>query len=159
MTMKEIALLILLVFPVAASPDELSKDEQAVWKLEMAYWEHVKNNDIPAYRSLWDERFVGWPGFSEKPLGKKNIHEWIAQYHSDPSKRPDYELTLGSVRAYGDVVAAHYLVRIFLLSVDTGEKIGDDRISRITHTWQRRGVTWQIVSGMSGSLIDTTDDE
>jgi hypothetical protein len=116
MAIKDIALLILLVFPVAASPDELSKDEQTVWKLEIAYWEHVKYNDIPAYRSLWDERFVGWPSFSEKPLGKKNIHEWIAQYHSDPSKRPDYELTLGSVRAYGNVVAAHYLVRIFLLS-------------------------------------------
>lgn len=159
MIVRDIALLILLVFPLAASPDELSKEEQAVWKLEIAYWEHVKNNDIAAYRALWDERFVGWPRFSETPLGKKNIHGWIGQYHSDSSKKLDYELTVGSVRAYGDVVAAHYLVRFFLLSVDTGEKIGADRVSRITHTWQRRGDTWQIVSGMSGSLISTTDDD
>lgn len=159
MIIRNAALLILLVFPLAASPDELSKDEQAVWKLEMAYWDHVKNNDVPAYRSLWDERFVGWPGFSKKPLGKKSIHEWIAQYHRDPAKKLDYELTLGSVRAYGDVVAAHYLVRYVLLSVDTGEEVGDERISRITHTWQRRGDTWQIVSGMSGTLIGTTEDD
>lgn len=65
----------------------------------------------------------------------------------------DYELTMGSVRAHGDVVAAHYLVRYRKVSADTGEQIGDETVSRITHTWQRRGDTWQIVTRMSGTWV------
>lgn len=52
----------------AARADELTDDEKSVRDREHAYWEYVKNNDIPGYRSLWDERFVGWPGFSRTPM-------------------------------------------------------------------------------------------
>ena len=61
----------LLFLVICTSPTFADKaaDEEAVWKLEEAYWQFVKNNDIDGYRSLWDERFVGWPGFSESPVG------------------------------------------------------------------------------------------
>jgi len=52
-----------------AIADEMNADEKAVWALEETYWVNVKSNDIPGYRSLWDERFVGWPGFSRQPMG------------------------------------------------------------------------------------------
>lgn len=144
---------VLLFFPLFTVADELSADEQAVWALEEAYWEYVQSNDIHAYRSLWDERFVGWPGFSRTSVDKASIHKWIAQYHDDDAEYFDYELTPESIRAYGDVVAAHYLVRYSLRTVETSEIIGQPVESRITHTWQRRDDTWQIVTGMSGTLI------
>lgn len=149
----KLLLIAMLIIPLSSLADKLNSDEQAVWQLEEAYWQYVMANDTKAYRSLWDDRFVGWPGFSRAPLGKASIHEWIAQYHDDDADYFDYELTIGSVRDYGDVVAAHYLVQYFMRSVETSEKIGNGVTSRITHTWQRRGDTWQIVSGMSGTLI------
>ena len=137
---------------------DLSDDETAVWNLENAYWEYVKANDISGYRSLWDEGFVGWPGFSEMPLGKANIHEWVTALHSNLGTRVEYELTIGSVRAYGDIVAAHYLVRFSVHSETTGEIVDDEIVSRITHTWQRQGDSWRIVTGMSGSWIGASSD-
>ena len=87
-------------------------------------------------------------------MGKESIHEWIPPLHADPSLTYDYRLTQEAVRSFGpDIVVAHYLVRGFYRSVDTNEVVGIESVSRITHTWQRRGDTWQIVTGMSGTLI------
>jgi ketosteroid isomerase-like protein len=137
---------------------ELTDDEMAVWDLEIAYWQYVKANDIPGYRSLWDEGFVGWPGFSEMPLGKAKIHEWVTGLHNYPGTGVEYDLEMGSVRAYGDVVAAHYLVRYSVRSETTGEIVVDEVVSRVTHTWQRQGDTWRIVTGMSGTWVGEPDD-
>ena len=154
-----IAFLAFLICTFPTFSDELTKDEQAVWDLEVAYWEYVKSNDIPSYQALWDESVVAWPGFSKTPMmGKENVHEWFQPYHEKLSETFDYELTFGAVRSFGDVVATHYLVRILLLSAETGEVLGDDQVAWVTHTWQRRGDTWQIVTGMSGSLISEVEE-
>lgn len=59
--MKKLSLLLVLFFlPLAASARDLTPDEAAAWQLEEAYWQHVKANDLDGYRTLWDERFVGW---------------------------------------------------------------------------------------------------
>ncbi len=154
-----ITFLAFLICTFPAFSDELTKDERAVWDLEVVYWEYVKSNDIPNYQALWDKSVVAWPGFSKTPMmGKENVHEWFQPYHEKLSETFDYELTFGAVRSFGDVVATHYLVRIFLLSAETGEVLGDDQVARVTHTWQRRGDTWQIVTGMSGSLISEVEE-
>ena len=147
------SVLIAVLFGLATHAAELTADEKAVWDLENAYWEYVKANDIPGYRSLWDERFVGWPDFSEMPLGKAKIHEWVTELHSKPGTHVDYDLKMAAVRAYGDVVAAHYLARYSARSDATGEVVGNEVVARITHTWQRQGNTWRIVTGMSGTWI------
>lgn len=128
-------------------------DVLAVWHLEEAYWEYVKANDLEGYRTLWDERFVGWPGFSDSPLGKAQIADWIVPLHANPKERYDCELTKKAVRAFGDVVVAHYLVRDFFRGAENGEVVRELDTYRITHTWQRRGDTWQIITGMSGAQV------
>ena len=155
---RAVAILIAVSVGSIVFADELTDDEKAVWDLEIAYWEYVKANDIPGYRSLWDEGFVGWPSFSEMPLGKANIHEWVTELHSETGAGVEYELTIGSVRGYGDIVAAHYLVRYSVRSDETGKIFGDEIVSRITHTWQRQGDAWRIVTGMSGSWIGESGD-
>lgn len=87
-------------------------------------------------------------------MGKQSIHGWIAPLHEDPNRIHDYRLTREAVRSFGeDIVVVHYLVRQFFRSVDTDDIVGTESVSRITHTWQRRGETWQIITGMSGTLI------
>ncbi len=153
------AFLVLLICAFPALPEQLTEDEQVVWDLEVAYWEYVKGNDIPGYRSLWDDDVVAWPSFSRAPvMGKEDIHEWFQPYHEDLSKSFDFELTREAVRSFGNVVVTHYLVRIFLRSAETGEVMANDQIAGVTHTWQQRGDTWQIVTGMSGSLISEDEE-
>ena len=142
-------LLLLIVSPLAfAGPAD---DEAAVWQLEQDYWEYVKANDLDSYRALWDQRFVGWPGFSPHPLGKENISDWIPPLHEDPERELDIELKQEAVRSFGDIVVAHYLFKFIYRHPRTGEMIDEGNWGRITHTWQRRGDTWEIVTGMSAS--------
>lgn len=128
-------------------------DEQAVWDLEMAYWEYVKSNNTEGYLTLWDDGFVGWPGFSESPVGKDEIANWIGPLHENPEESYDYELTRKAVRSFGDVVAVHYLVRDFMRSASTGEIVRPLDTYRITHSWQRNGDSWKIITGMSSSQV------
>ena|GEM_PF-5349535 len=82
------------------------------------YSQYVKNNDIENYRNLWDDQFVGWPRFSESPIGKEKIVDWIAPLHKNPDEVFDYELTRKAVRSFGDIVVVQYLVREFMRSKD-----------------------------------------
>ena len=141
---------LLTAFPLHA--DNPSADEQAVWKLEEAYWAYVKANDLDGYRTLWDDRFVGWPGFSPEPVGKDQIADWIPPLHANSGEQYDYELTKTALRAFGDdIVVVHYLVRDFFRDPTTGDVVRELDTYRITHTWQRRGDSWQIITGMSGA--------
>ncbi len=151
--MRSIAVttLLSLCFSLPTLSAELTEAEQAVWDLEEAYWQYVKNNDVGGYRTLWDERFVGWPGFSKKPVGKENIADWIPPLHENPTETYDYELTREAVRSFGGVVVVHYLVRDFLRSASTGEVVRQLDVDRITHTWQRKGNSWRIITGMSSA--------
>ena len=145
-----LALLITLFVSVPLWSDAVS-DEKAVWNLEEAYWKYVKNNDVKGYLTLWDDRFIGWPGFSKEPMEKVHITDWIAPLHKDPAERYDYELTPKAIRSFGDVLVVHYLVRDFYRSASTGEIVRPLDEYRVTHTWQRKGKTWQIITGMSGA--------
>jgi hypothetical protein len=132
----QIAALLICQFGVVMFAHAGSADEETVWSLEESYFVYVKNNDIDGYLTLWDERFVGWPCGSLKPKTKENIADWIPTLHADPSKIYEYELKREAVRSFGEVVVAHYLVRSFFRSSETGEIVRKRGVSRITHTWQ-----------------------
>lgn len=150
--MRKFVFTIILCFLVLAPVwADNAADEKAVWNLEEAYWKYVKNNDVNSYRTLWDDNFVGWPGFSNEPVGKSNIGDWIAPLHKNPAEQYDYELTPKAVRSFGDVVVVHYLVHDFYRSPSTGQIVRQLDEYRITHTWQRRHETWQIITGMSSA--------
>jgi hypothetical protein len=143
-----LSLWLLLLAPQlsGASP---AADERAVWRLEHKYWEYAKANDVPRYLTLWDERFVGWPGGKKSPVGKAEIAGWIAPLHEQTGKQFDYELTQEASRSFHNVVVVHYLVRYFYRSSESGKVVEELGVSRITHTWQRRGSAWRIITGMS----------
>jgi ketosteroid isomerase-like protein len=138
----------MLAVPLTAQ--EMTPDEQAVWKLEEQYWVYVRNSDLEGYRTLWDDRFVGWPSFSPKPVGKGSIGEWIPPLHADSEQKFQYTLEPMAVRSFGDVVVAHYLVKERWVSAKTGQ-VTRSEAARITHTWQRKGDGWVIITGMSSA--------
>jgi len=144
-------LLLSLMLPALCLADDLTSDEFAVWQLEETYWKYVKAGDLEAYRTLWDENFVGWPDWAEHPQGKAVIGDWIPPLHADPERLYDYRLQKEAVRAFGDSVATHYLVWDIWRDASTEAILEEEGPFRITHTWQRRGDSWQIITGMSAS--------
>ena len=152
-----IAALLLISLPLTAQAQETdhsetvgqTPDEQAVWALEHNYWRYAENADYESYRALWDDSFVGWPGGTELPTGKSNIDSWIGEAHADPTRRVVFWIQPMASGQFGDVVVVHYLYGGNWLDAETGEVVESFGEGRITHTWQRRGDSWQIITGMS----------
>ena len=125
---------------------DMSAREQEVWRFEEDYWKYVKARDLESYLSLWHEDFVGWPGFSTKPVRKDSIGDWT----QDPdSKLTAYELRPAAVQLFGNTAVTHYAVSI-RWSNRSGET--ESEVSRITHTWMKDGERWLIIGGMSAPL-------
>ncbi len=137
---------VMLVVGASSLFAQQSAEEQAVWKLEHAYWEYVKANDLVSYRSLWHENFVGWPRTSACPARKDHITDWIAGYTSKGMHLSSYELKPAESQATGGIVVTYCW-----LTSDWMDKDGHDQrgTMRVTHTWVRMGSGWQILGGMS----------
>jgi hypothetical protein len=146
-----VVLLIGLYWPIPASAQSQSVSE--VWALEDDYWRFVKAGDVESYRTLWHEKFIGWPCDRDKPLRKSSIGDWVREIR-DKKIKVTSVLTREGAEDFGAIVVVHYR----FTRVDTypeGRVEGRGRESKITHTWMRVGNTWQIVGGMCGGLAPT----
>jgi hypothetical protein len=124
-----------------------------VWDRETEYWTYVKAGDVENYRTLWHERFIGWPCGSAHPLRKDAIGNWVQEIR-DKHIKAAVDLTREGAEDFGDIVVVHYQFS----RVDTfpdGHVEGKGEISKITHTWMRVGDTWLIIGGMCGGLPDS----
>jgi ketosteroid isomerase-like protein len=130
----------------AASPPPASADEQALWKLERAYWRYVQDNDLAAYSNLWHKDFLGWPASSAAPVRKDHITDWITSQTSQGLAFQAGEFRPASVQVTGNVAMAAYWITFKWLDKD-GQ--GAAHTLRITHAWLRDGNDWRIIGGMS----------
>ena len=136
-----------------ASPVQgsLGKAEQEIWNLENTYWDDVKANDLEKYRALWHDDFVGWPSVSPEPVRKDHITNWITSNTSKGLKLQSFEIERRAIKVTGDIAIDHYRIKMNWAKADTGDVARTDT-TRITHTWIRRGDTWQIIRGMSAPV-------
>ena len=123
-----------------------SADEQAVWKLEHSYWEHVKAQDVASYKSLWHENFMGWPSFSPQPLRKDHVADWMISYQAKGLRLKSYSLTPAASQATGQSVVVFYQITTEWTGPNASEQ---SEALRVMHTWLRGDNGWQIISGMS----------
>jgi Domain of unknown function (DUF4440) len=123
-----------------------SAEEQAVWKLEHAYWDDVKVLDLESYRSLWHPDFVGWPAWSAKRVRKDHITDWLNAYIAKGLQLKAYELKPADSQAEKNIVVTYYW-----LTEDWADNAGHEQRSTIhvIHTWIRSGKGWLIIAGMS----------
>ena len=127
-----IILLLLIAFSTLIHAQETSAEKE-VWQQEVAYWRYVSSGDSKSFKTLWSDRFTGWPDDAARPVDKSNIDVW---------KISDYKLTPLSVREHDkDTVITLYCAKTTVDGKTTEE--------RLTHTWQREKGRWHIVGGMA----------
>jgi ketosteroid isomerase-like protein len=144
----------LFVAVTAAAFAEGSDKQQAqIWKLEKAYWEYVKANDLEQYRALWHENFVGWPFVSPAPVRKDHITDWITANTSKGITLQSYSIEQLAIHVTKDIATNYYRINATWAN-DEGAQIKTDRL-RITHTWIRTHGAWQIIGGMSSPVNAT----
>jgi hypothetical protein len=131
--MKYLAILLLAIACTTQIHAQETAAEKEVWQQEQAYWRYVSSGDSKSFKTLWSDRFTGWPDDVSQPVDKSQIDVW---------KISDYKLTPLSVREHGkDIVITFYCARTTVDGKTTEE--------RLTHTWQRENGQWHIVGGMA----------
>jgi len=146
--MKMHRLWIAVVLCALTSFGQQSANEQTVWNLEHSYWEYVKAKDVPRYKDLWHDNFLGWPSFSAQPQRKNHVADWLIQYNANGLGLKSCDLKPAGSQATGDLVVVHYLVTTVWTKKDRSEQT---ETRRIMHTWLRGERGWQIISGMSAA--------
>ena len=135
-----------LAFSAEPVSPSLSRDEEALWNLERAYWRYVENNDLASYSALWHQNFLGWPSVSAAPVRKDHITDWITSQTSKGLKFKTDEFKPAAIQVTNDIAFAGYWITFRWLDKD-GK--GAPYTLRITHAWVRSGKDWQIIGGMS----------
>ena len=125
----------------ALAQQHATTDVDQVWKNEEAYWRYLKAGDREHFLALWSPDFVGWPVADEHPVNKAAIESRF-------NTITVYELHRESVDRHGSFVVTFYRATRTQRAPD-----GSTRtiITRISHTWMKRGNTWQIVAGMGAA--------
>ncbi|HJT81316.1 MAG TPA: nuclear transport factor 2 family protein [Chthoniobacterales bacterium] len=145
-------IILILLMAANAVAKEATQTDNEIWKLEKAYWEYVKANDLEKYRSLWHDDFVGWPSVSSAPARKDHITDWITANTSKGLKLQSYAIEELAVQVTGDVAINHYRVKANWGTLDKPD--AQTTAVRITHTWIRTKDSWQILGGMSCPVND-----
>jgi hypothetical protein len=146
-----------ICLPLAAAAQ--SKNVSEVWAREDDYWRFVKAGDVERYRSLWHEKFIGWPCDQPHPMAKASIGDWVQKIR-DQKIKVTAEIVHEGAQDFGSVVVVHYSVRYTDSDPDNRvEKdiVGPGDHSKITHTWMKASNTWLIIGGMCGPLKSGAD--
>jgi ketosteroid isomerase-like protein len=145
-TLARIAFCFLLTAIALPSIHAQAKPEQTIWTLEHDYWRYVETNNLSAYRNLWDENFLGWPGVSPEPVRKDHITDWITSQTKKDLTFKTIEFKPASIQVTGDLGVVCYWLTYKWQSKDG---TATARTNRVFHTWIRTEQGWRIISGMS----------
>jgi hypothetical protein len=120
----------------------LSPQQKEVWAGEQNYFRYLQAKDLKNFMSLWDDNFVGWQDYSERPLRKSDIESGVKEelQTTPTSTRPNPMPKPEAIAVFGDVAVTHY----FWPDADETSPFK----YRITHTWRRGPEGWRIISGM-----------
>ena len=126
----------------------IEKIQNEVWQMEERYWKYVKEKDLQAYLTLWDEKFIGYP--SNNIIGNKaHITDWLIDLYKDKTGVFSYELNRKIENVFDDIVIVLYDVT----QQWTNEKneVVKKRTYKITHTWKKSDNGWLIIGGMGAN--------
>ena len=153
---RMILLLVTICLPKAAGSAQssqpgrgaLSPQQTEIWNQELNYFQYLQARDFKKYMSLWDDRFVGWPGYLEHPVGKRDIEQEVAEEFRAQQMTMIAVPKPESVVASGDVGVTYYV----LIQTDGSSQFR----YRVSHTWLKGPSGWHIIGGMSCDVSQTS---
>lgn len=121
--------------------------EDEAWHMEVLYWEYVQKIDTVAYKTLWHEDFIGYPGFGDGVSDIGRIASWIPDLHKNPDLTFSYTLYKKALNALEDVVIVFYDADE--IWTNNQNQVVRKETYKITHTWKNVDGKWVILGGMA----------
>ena len=139
-------IILFIISGTIASAQTKEQMANEVWQREIQYWQLVEQDDTIAYRTLWHEDFIGYPG--NDTSNKSHISYWIADFFKDKNVKYTIDIHKKAVNVVDNVVMTFYDEDDILTNTKTGTVKRETY--KITHTWKKFGDTWLIIGGMDG---------
>ena len=67
-----------------ASAQQLSPSQKEVWAAEESMHRYEQQRDTKRFLSLWDDNFVGWPDYEQRPVRKPEIENIVVEDFQKP---------------------------------------------------------------------------
>lgn len=131
---------------ITASAQSKEQMMNEVWQREIQYWQLVEKDDTTAYKTLWHEDFIGYPG--NDTSNKSHIAYWIGDLFKDKDVKYTVDIHKKAVNLVDNVVMTFYDEDDVFTNTKTSAVIKETY--KITHTWKKFGNTWLIIGGMDG---------
>ena len=131
-----------------AFTSSIEKIQNEIWQLEENYWKYEKEKDLQSYLTLWDEKFIGYPG--NNIIGTKaTITDWITDMYKNKTGVFNYKLTRKVENVFDDIVVVLYDVSHSF--TNKKNEVVKNGVLKITHTWRKTDKGWLIIGGMGAN--------
>jgi len=139
---------------IDADDQQWTPEEASIWKLEQAYLDRLKAEDIDGLLEYWHPEGIGWPSHAAGPVGGTEASESLSSL-LDTVEIEAITFEPLAIAIVGNVALVHYFAE---LEIGTGTNSKSKASYRMTHTWMIETGRWRIVGGMSAvDGVDTTD--
>ncbi len=128
--------------PSPADTSERHRIEEMIWASESAYFTRLYKADYEGVLLLTDSLFLGWPESVGKPVGKPESAVYMKKIIPKPTQCK-CTVVRGGITLTSTTAITQYLLRVICPGTE------DAMVSRISHTWVKRGNVWRLLGGMS----------
>ena len=125
---------------VQAFGQEWSPEQKEVLKMEVKYWDLLKEKNLKGYMVLFHKDFIGWPHWSPKPVGRDGIEKGTLPWYQYVTS---YDLKPEAINIFDKFGVIYY--HINWIATDAGTISG-----RMGHFWIKQDGKWLIIGGYSG---------
>ncbi len=124
----------------------LASIKQELWNLEERYMRNYMDRNIESLTEFWDEEFIGWPEWGEKPVDVTAAMTAL----NKPSENNiiSFEIRPQEILLRGNTALVYYFIDVNSVNKEQ-EKLSASY--RIIHTWYKEDGKWQIIGGMSAN--------
>lgn len=119
---------------------ELSAEQKDVWKMEIKYWDLLKEGNLKGYMELWYKDVIAWPHWAPKPIGTEGLEKGTIPWYKFVRS---HDLKPEAINLFDKFAFIYYRYSW----TDPG---GGKHRGRIGHLWVKEDGKWQIIGGYSG---------
>ncbi len=129
----------------ASTAEGMNTTEEALWKLEEAYFNNLYRADYEGVLAVVHPQFLGWPGHLPKPIGRQESALFMKKLVPQPTPCT-IRIERAGLQISGQTALTQYTLHV---SCPDAAVAPAERVSRITHTWVMQDGQWKLLGGMS----------
>ena len=140
------ALFIGPTLPPPVQAQELSPQQQEVWKNVQAYNELYKQGDLEGFLSYFHPEYRGWFYLDQAPSGKDNLKEWISHaFKTSPTLVSEVHPL--AILIHDDVAIVHYVYSSLYKNAEGAEERSS---GRWTDVLKKHAGKWILIADHGG---------